>query len=575
MGVFEEIEPPFKRIKLHIGGSNSFTHENTKHSVFDSGDLMAKPLASQGDIETIGSKGFIKRKEFIKVITRTLYSLGYEKTGALLEEESGISLYSSEFSVFTKHVMNGKWDDSVATLSKLGDLDETTIKSASFLLLEQKFFDILRMEKVNAALDVLRNEIAPLRINEGRIHELTSCIISPSRFAGLGLSVPNAKSRSKILEKLEKVLPACVMVPGNRLEHLIEEALDAQCDACLFHNTLDSDLSLYSDHRCGKDHIAFETLQVLDAHTDEVWFLQFSHSGKYLASSSKDQTAILWEVTEHGQVKLKHKLSGHQKPVLSVSWSPDDKQLLTCSDEESIRRWDVSSGECLHIYEKPGVGSISCGWFLGGKGIFAGLTDKSISLWSLDGKVLESWKGRTLKISDMVITGDGKRIISRCRENTILILDREAKLERFIEEKHTITSFSLSEDSKFLLVNLLNQEIHLWNLEDLKFVSKYEGHRRARFVIRSCFGGLKQAFIASGSEDSQVYIWHRSSGVLLLALPGHSGAVNCISWNPSNHHMLASASDDRTIRIWGLAKVNVKPKVECNGNVQHLCNGRS
>lgn len=36
--------------------------------------------------------------------------------------------------------------------------------------------------------------------------------------------------------------------------------------------------------------------QVLEVHNDEVWFLQFSHDGRYLASSSKDCTAIIWEV---------------------------------------------------------------------------------------------------------------------------------------------------------------------------------------------------------------------------------------------------------------------------------------
>lgn len=36
--------------------------------------------------------------------------------------------------------------------------------------------------------------------------------------------------------------------------------------------------------------------QVLLAHLDEVWFLQFSNNGKYLASSSYDRSAIIWEV---------------------------------------------------------------------------------------------------------------------------------------------------------------------------------------------------------------------------------------------------------------------------------------
>jgi len=58
------------------------------------------------------------------------------------------------------------------------------------------------------------------------------------------------------------------------------------------------------------------------------------------------------------------------------------------------------------------------------------------------------------------------------------LFNKEKKNERFIEERQTITSFSLSKDNKFLLVNFLNQEINLWNVEgNLKFVGKYKGHR--------------------------------------------------------------------------------------------------
>ncbi|KAJ7965033.1 WD repeat-containing protein 26-like [Quillaja saponaria] len=579
MGGVEDEEPALKRIKVSsqglVGLSNgSSSIEPIKGS---SSDFMARPLPSEGSEEVIGSKGVVKKVEFVRIIARALYSLGYKKSGAHLEEESGIPLHSSVVNLFMQQIIDGNWAESVATLKKIGLEDESIVKSASFLILEQKFFELLDGEKVMDALKTLRTEIAPLCINTSRVRELSSCIVSPLHGCLVGSpkkDIARSQSRTKLLEELQKLLPPKIMIPERRLEHLVEQALILQRESCTFHNSLDKEMSLYTDHHCGRDQIPSRTLQILEEHDGEVWFVQFSHNGKYLASSSNDRSAIIWEVDTNGGLSMKHRLSGHQKPVSSVSWSPDDQELLTCGVEEAVRRWDVSSGTCLQIYEKTGFGLVSCGWFPGGRYILSGINDKSICMWELDGKEVECWKGqKTLKISDLEIMSDGRQILSICKDNAVLLLNRETKVERLIEEGHTITSFSLSEDNKFLLVNLLNQEIHLWNIEsDLELVGKYMGHRRSRFIIRSCFGGLKQSFIASGSEDSQVYIWYRNSGELIESLSGHSGAVNCVSWNPSNPHMLASASDDRTIRIWGLKELKVNQR-HTHSNGIHYCNG--
>ncbi|KAG8070546.1 hypothetical protein GUJ93_ZPchr0006g45463 [Zizania palustris] len=315
---------------------------------------MARPLPSQGKEVMVGSKGVIKRDEFVRIITKALYSLGYEKSGAVLEEESGITLHSPTVNLFRRQVLDGNWDSAVVTLNNVGLLDENIVKSAAFLILEQKFLELLRNDDVMGAIRTLQSEITPLGVNKKRVHELSGCIISSPSHVLLGFSklgIESSNSRLKLLEELQKVLPPNVMVPERRLENLVEQALTVQREACYFHNSIDG-LSLYTDHHCGKDQLPSRTLQVLRAHRDEVWFLQFSNSGKYLASASNDKSTIIWKVDEDGELFLKHTLIGHDKPVMMVAWSPDDRQLLTCGMEEVIRCWDVESGECLHVYEK-------------------------------------------------------------------------------------------------------------------------------------------------------------------------------------------------------------------------------
>ncbi|PHU11991.1 hypothetical protein BC332_18921 [Capsicum chinense] len=678
MGAAEDDEPPSKRVKFSSGQlieiSDRTFFRNPSSCSFS--DLMARPLALQGDDEVVGTKGVVKKVELVRIITEALYSLGYKRTGACLEEESGLPLHSSVVNFFMQQILDGKWDESVSTLRKIGLVDEKIVKLASFEILEQKFLELLDKEKVIDALKTLRDEISPLCINIDRVHHLSSCIISPSQRALTGVSgqaIVKVKSRSKLLEELQRLLPPTVMVPEKRLVHLVEQAIDLQLDACRFHNSVVSDMSLLTDHQCGRDQIPSLTMQILREHKDEVWFLQFSHNGKYLASSSRDGSVIIWEaelpsiyvggrlkpetvgrwlrmdgwihliptitlgkggggagislfpycppnasgdnpasisvcqsytcfflakqdlinlpwhcpnntsdanegLPQHvkldGSVCLKHLFSDHEKSVSYISWSPDDHQLLTCGVEEVVRRWDVESGQCIRVYVKNGLGLISCGWAPDGQRIFCGATDKSISMWDLEGKELECWKGhRTIRISDLGITSDGKHIVSVCKENMIVLFGWESKAEKVIQEDQSITSFVLSMDKKYVLVSLSNQEIHLWNIEGtVKLVAKYKGHKRSRFVVRSCLGGLDQAFIASGSEDSQVYIWHRGSGELVGILAGHSGTVNCVSWNPGNPHMLASASDDHTIRIWGLDRVNMRQHGTSNG--VNCCNGR-
>jgi len=114
-----------------------------------------------------------------------------------------------------------------------------------------------------------------------------------------------------------------------------------------------------------------------------------------------------------------------------------------------------------------------------------------------------------------------------------------------------LTSVKISNDSQYALVNHAPDEIHLWDLLTGRLACKYTGQRQGRHIIRSCFGGVDGNFVVSGSEDGNVYIWHRDRAILLDVLTGHGiGSVNSVAWNPRNTQMFASCSDDFTIRLW-------------------------
>lgn len=94
-----------------------------------------------------------------------------------------------------------------------------------------------------------------------------------------------------------------------------------------------------------------------------------------------------------------------------------------------------------------------------------------------------------------------------------------------IEEPCGITSIFVSQDQRHLLLNLAQQRIHLHEVGDARTntpspnasagpVQKYLGSQeeKGRFVVRSCLGGINQAFVLSGSEDCKVcsatLLWH-------------------------------------------------------------------
>ena len=211
--------------------------------------------------------------------------------------------------------------------------------------------------------------------------------------------------------------------------------------------------------------------------------------------------------------------------------------------------------------------STAC-WAPDGETFVTGSLDKQsqLCLWTLDGRPSYSW-AIDYRVQDCAISSDGQRMVTISSERQIFVYNFVTREEEYsILLRSKMTCLSISRDSRYMLVNMADNEVQLIDIESAEIVRRFLGQKQELFVIRSIFGGADENLIISGSEgtspeglifvctnpmlDSKVYIWHKENGTLIETLEGHTrGCVNAVAWNPADPSMFASAGDDHIVRM--------------------------
>lgn len=78
----------------------------------------------------------------------------------------------------------------------------------------------------------------------------------------------------------------------------------------------------------------------------------------------------------------------------------------------------------------------------------------------------------------------------------------------------------------------------------------FEGFTQEKFVLKPAFAGPHEDLVVIGAEDGKVHVWSKMHGVKLGELNQHVNSVNVVCLNPKKPHLLVTAGDDATIRLW-------------------------
>ena len=153
-----------------------------------------------------------------------------------------------------------------------------------------------------------------------------------------------SETTDKVLTLVECISPS-VMLPEHRLAVLLHQVKRRQISNCLYHNTATSP-SLYQDHMCDRSHFPITPVIQLDRHGGEVWDVQFSHDGTRLASCGGDGIVVVYSVETF---EVLHIFPGIEAGICSLSWSPDDSMIVSCSQDKRARLWNTQVSYLVHI----------------------------------------------------------------------------------------------------------------------------------------------------------------------------------------------------------------------------------
>ena len=320
---------------------------------------------------------------------------------------------------------------------------------------------------------------------------------------------------------------------------------------------------------------ANDTVVALDTggHTGIIRDLLYTNDGRYLISGSDDRTVRIWDVNRGVTVRTIRGYVEHGKGLITALALSPDEQLLAVGvlfphDEKGsevrsyLRIYDFESGKQVALLKGQRRAIKSLTFSPDGKHLAAGegeiktqgqADSPEIVIWNVSSrKVIQRLKGHSARLSNVIYTADGKKIISSSWDKTIRIWDLKNPEQVSVLSDHTerVSDIDLSPDGTEIVSVSWDKTVRLWSLTQAVPIKKLKTLKEP--ALRVAFTPDGQHII-TGHDDANnndtVHVINKK-GKIVSSYKDIDYAVTSIVVSPNNQTVALAGGRQNIIDIW-------------------------
>ncbi|BBM88277.1 DUF4062 domain-containing protein [Candidatus Uabimicrobium amorphum] len=171
-----------------------------------------------------------------------------------------------------------------------------------------------------------------------------------------------------------------------------------------------------------------ECVNILREHQSYLQCISCSHDNNYIASGARDGVSKVWKRNESGySTQSLYTLEGHRSGVTSLAFHPNNMQLASASDDNTVRIWNMLTGECEQILEGHSGYVIEVAYSKDGSKIITVSWDRTTRVW-------DTGTGKTVHVKPGYAKAE-----SIAKENLIHVINNG--LEMVVEKDNAVVGY--------------------------------------------------------------------------------------------------------------------------------------